>query len=735
MPAFCLSSGRKTEHTVRPRAVMRMIIPKVLHSAVCWLMLSTASSLLFARAAAAPVPESVGGMEAVLRKKEVPPAITFDAVLGASATVDAAEEGEQTNDPASALERMKAELRVGKLETSSRLGRKVAYAMPSNAEAVALYSIALSARGMAADAALAAGRAAASDADSVLTLCALAMVARISGNLPEAFARAERATKADPRHPYPWNILGRCHADRADFPQAIRCFSKAVELVPEFAIGYCNLGAMAQATGDGAGAAAHFAKALQLDPANPAPHLGMAAVYESNGQPERAIASVRQALAHSPAHVEALRALARLEMQAGRYREALSAATRMAVAGKPDGWLVVADALLHLGESDRTLEALKNAPAGMAATHYLQGFCYIVREDYEEALKQMDAVLQLEPAHFGGAFARAVLLLKTGKPVDFGAFDRFGAAYAASVEFLRGFAHAAAGDGRRALDSFGNTEDFVPGWSARGLDVRAVDLSFADGATGDIAVGVLLHLRKLPEAALRFFSRALARSPRSAVAHHWSGMSCLQTGDRGGALEHFETATQLAPGFFSPLFAAGELLFTAGKPEKAADYYLRAFDARAESGLALRLGVYYANTAQPARAEKYLRAAIALAPKFFAAYNQLAWEFAKDGRNLEEALDLARKADALQPGNASVLDTIAWIQYQNRDLGGAESNLRKALQANAANPTIWFHLGVVLHADGRAEKAREALEKSLELSSSFEAADQARQLLNQLRVL
>jgi tetratricopeptide (TPR) repeat protein len=239
----------------------------------------------------------------------------------------------------------------------------------------------------------------------------------------------------------------------------------------------------------------------------------------------------------------------------------------------------------------------------------------------------------------------------------------------------------------------------------------------------------MLYCKGALEPALARFTEVLKTAPDSFLANYWAANAQLGLGRRDQAMSSFERATRSAPRFFAALFAAAELQFTSGHPEKAVPLYRQAQAVKPDAGLSLRLGVYYENTGDLAAAEREYRQVVQLSPSLFVGYNQLAWLFAKRGVRLEEALELAAKADALQPGNASVLDTLGWIHHQRKDYEKAIEKLSAASRSHPENPTIWYHLGAVQLARGNKEQAQKALETAVRLGGNTDAAASARQLL------
>jgi tetratricopeptide (TPR) repeat protein len=199
------------------------------------------------------------------------------------------------------------------------------------------------------------------------------------------------------------------------------------------------------------------------------------------------------------------------------------------------------------------------------------------------------------------------------------------------------------------------------------------------------------------------------------MANYWAAQVFLKKGDRRKALTHFEKATEKAPNFFTALYALGELNFLVGKPELASEYYQKALKVKSDAGLLIKIGLIYENFKEYDMAEKYYKELIRMYPDFFIGYNQLAWFYAGRGVKLEKAMSLAEKADKLQPGNSSILDTIGWIYFQKKEYEKALQNLKRAHKIRPGNPTVLYHIGAVYHVLGDKSSADRNLKKALSI--------------------
>ena len=117
--------------------------------------------------------------------------------------------------------------------------------------------------------------------------------------------------------------------------------------------------------------------------------------------------------------------------------------------------------------------------------------------------------------------------------------------------------------------------------------------------------------------------------------------------------------------------------------------------------------------------ERLLRQIMAAQPDHYHAYNALGYSLADRGLRLPEAKQLIEKAVALQPDDAYIQDSLAWVEFR---LGNAARalDILKAAYAKRPDPEIAAHLGEVLWAQGRADEAKKVWGEGLLLSSDNE---------------
>ena len=94
-----------------------------------------------------------------------------------------------------------------------------------------------------------------------------------------------------------YNNLGNAHGVKGTFEQAAAAYRKAVELDPQFAEAWMNLGVTAMRAGAPAMAVDGFRQAAVLLPEDREPHFNLGAALEKTGRPEEAARAYRRAAA------------------------------------------------------------------------------------------------------------------------------------------------------------------------------------------------------------------------------------------------------------------------------------------------------------------------------------------------------------------------------------------------------------------------------------------------------
>ncbi len=178
-------------------------------------------------------------------------------------------------------------------------------------------------------------------------------------------------------------------------------------------------------------------------------------------------------------------------------------------------------------------------------------------------------------------------------------------------------------------------------------------------------------------------------------------------------------------------------------------------DARGQRQVHYLLSVIHSARKDYPRAESHLQRVLEIDPEDATACNDLGYLWADQGKNLEEAERLIRKAieldranrrklhgsleQRLEDGdNAAYVDSLGWVLYRRGRLEEACQELERAARLMTdEDPVIWDHLGEVYYELGRRDQARTAWEKAVQLYEKSRRRDPERVqvLLGKLKAL
>jgi tetratricopeptide (TPR) repeat protein len=114
------------------------------------------------------------------------------------------------------------------------------------------------------------------------------------------------------------------------------------------------------------------------------------------------------------------------------------------------------------------------------------------------------------------------------------------------------------------------------------------------------------------------------------------------------------------------------------------------------------------------------------------AANNLAYALAVYKNAPAEALPIAEKAHATSRGDARIIDTLGWIHHLLGNHAEAGTLIAQAAAAAPAIAEIQLHLAFAQSALGRIELARMALDKSIELDTTFANREDVKKLRSAL---
>ena len=131
------------------------------------------------------------------------------------------------------------------------------------------------------------------------------MACHEQGKLDEAAACYRRALELKPDYAEAYNNLGNTLKDQGRPDEAAACCRRAVELRPDYAEAHYNLGNALKDQGKPEEAVACYRRALERKPELAEAHNNLGAALSERGKLDEAIACYRRALELKPEHAEA----------------------------------------------------------------------------------------------------------------------------------------------------------------------------------------------------------------------------------------------------------------------------------------------------------------------------------------------------------------------------------------------------------------------------------------------
>ncbi len=165
------------------------------------------------------------------------------------------------------------------------------------------------------------------------------------------------------------------------------------------------------------------------------------------------------------------------------------------------------------------------------------------------------------------------------------------------------------------------------------------------------------------------------------------GRIALEHGDVPQAITHYKHAVQLGLKTTETYYYLGIAYMQKRDAQNAIKQFHRALEIDADHSEAhLMLGTLYTTDGKFKDAERHYRRAIELMPEIASAYHGLAYLYGQHNRNINRAIELARKATELSPKSAPYYNTLSWLCYKNGRYDAAEAAALKAIELAPENP-------------------------------------------------
>ncbi|MEM6332972.1 MAG: tetratricopeptide repeat protein, partial [Planctomycetota bacterium] len=419
--------------------------------------------------------------------------------------------------------------------------------------------------------------------------------------------------------------------------------------------------------------------------------------------------------------------LATIWMREGMAEEALAALAGVDVASDVPAGRLKAAVLTRLGRGEEALallDALIGEAGGDVGLLLQRAELEIASGDAAAAERTLLEVINLAPEH-EGAYAALFELYNRDAP---GLDDTTGRYQRLMRRLLGRIPDSRLGRLKRAEWAEVNRNYVEAERLLRGL----MDEEPRDYEALSLWAEVMRSARR-GEEATRLIEGQLAADPGSVVVMAIAEEHFRLTGQRDAMLDMRERMLASQPDSLNRALGLAGVYLRQGRLDEAEAELRGALErwggeAGASSELSLTLAVVLQRKGREAEAVAMKRRVLEDDPTHAPTANDLAYHFALEGVELDEALKLATMAARAEPGNAAYVDTLGWVYYKLgrfeeavAELGRAvalarQQERREGLDLSETRAVVNDHLGDANYRLGRVEDARRAWQRALRLA-------------------
>ncbi|GAB1581243.1 tetratricopeptide repeat protein [Phyllobacterium phragmitis] len=222
---------------------------------------------------------------------------------------------------------------------------------------------------------------------------------------------------------------------------------------------------------------------------------------------------------------------------------------------------------------------------------------------------------------------------------------------------------------------------------------------------GDIAAKL-----QQPEKAIEYYGRVPKNSVYRRDAEMQLGLNLAETGKTDEAITHLKALLDKDRTDIRSYLALGGVYAQKKDFRNAAQTYDAAVKAvgtpsREDWAVFYQRGIAYERLKEWDKAEPNFREALKLFPDQPQVLNYLGYSWVDMNMNLDEALDMIRKAVELRPQDGYIVDSLGWAYYRLGRYDEAVTELEKAVKLRPEDATINDHLGDAYWRAGRKLEA------------------------------
>lgn len=432
----------------------------------------------------------------------------------------------------------------------------------------------------------------------------------------------------------------------------------------------------------------------------------LANLYDVLDKKEKALKLYRIALSMKKDSTNILKDYASLLLRSGKLDEARSIYEKLIEEKRADFKVYIGAASLYekLGQKKKAL-------------YYYSKALEIVPDNINIVMKMAQLSLDM------GKVNDAIKILNAGKELD---------PFNLNLRFLLGLAK------RRAGDLVGSTEDLMVVTSIDTANVTAyyyisrnfynigqmkLALDYIDKALmieerRDFVLfkAFLLIKQEKPDEAIHLLRTI---SPKGDPYYYFlMGHAYVAKSEERKSLKYFKKAAELDPQNVNRLATWADVLIDLERKDEALKVLKKALEIEPTNiEILIQYATLLGDIGKIKEADSLFRMASEIDSTNPVIYNNWGYLLAKNGIELERAINLIKKALALDPLNPLYLDSMGWAYFMKGDLSKAKEYLERAYSGGGRDKEILLHLARLYKKLGNFSKAASFYKKVLELDN------------------
>lgn len=235
-------------------------------------------------------------------------------------------------------------------------------------------------------------------------------------------------------------------------------------------------------------------------------------------------------------------------------------------------------------------------------------------------------------------------------------------------------------------------------------------------------LGSIAFMQKNDSLASSYLERVISLAEWNADAWWLLGNVYFERGDYRKTAEVMERAQKSVPKDYRMYLLSGMSYSQLGQSDKAITALAKSLELNPNDVNTLgTLALTYDGKQQFQKSDSLYERALVLDPNSHLILNNYSYSLAERGLQLERALEMATRAVAAEPKNASYLDTLGWVFYKLKNFKEAARYIDEAIATGQASAAVHEHMGDIYYRLDQKTKAIEFWQKALQMNGNNQA--------------